>query len=97
DPFIALDFNGVQFDVRKGQGLSVSQDVKILDTGGKPFTYTASIVSGSEWLQLATPTGTSNPTTFGVITLSTNPAFTNSPTNPTGLYFASIQVSSPEA
>ncbi len=97
DGVIALDFNGVEFDVRKGEGLSVSQDLSVLESGGKPFTWKTEILSGSEWLQIANGTGTASPTAGGKLTLSTKQDFTTSSSTAPGLYFASLRITSPEA
>lgn len=97
DPVIALDFDGVQFEVRKGEGSSVSQDVSILNIGGKSFNWRADIVSGSEFLAITKVTGIVAPGSPGTLTLSTKKEFTNAAATPTGTYFASLRISSPDA
>ena len=97
DPVIALDFQGVQFDVRKGEGSTVSQDVSILDIGGKSFNWKAEILSGSEFLSITRVTGTVSPGSPGTLTLSTNKDFTTAGKTAPGTYFASLRISSPDA
>src|SRR5262249_35016791 len=97
DPVIALDFDGVQFEVRKGEGSAVSQDLAILDAGGKPFNWKAEILTGSEFLAITKGSGTVTPCGPGSLTLSTKQDFTNSPSTLPGTYFASLRISSPDA
>ncbi|HLK34791.1 MAG TPA: hypothetical protein VKT29_16970 [Terriglobales bacterium] len=94
-PFLRLNFDGIQFDARKGHGSPVSRTFKVFDPGGQTLTWTATIVSGSEWLQIANATGSASPGSPGEFMLSVNQSFTS--TSSPGLYFAQVQISSPQA
>lgn len=99
DPAIALDFQGVKFDARKGEGLAVTQDVAILNLGDSPYTWTAEIVSGGDFISLASgaTTGSSSKGTPGKITLSVKQDFLNAAGTAPGTYYASIRIRSPQA
>ena len=98
DPAIGLDFQGVKFDARKGEGLTVTQDVSILDLGDLPYTWTAEIVSG-DFLSLASgPTsGSSAKGAPGKITLAVKQDFLSSSATVPGTYYASVRIRSPQA
>jgi hypothetical protein len=93
---LSLGVAGVSFTARKGEGLTVTQTVPVLDVGDKALTWQAKVIS--DWLVLndtsLTP-GSASRTVPGQLTLSVNPAF--AATAPAGTYYASATVTAQDA
>ena len=60
-PVLGLSQNGVRFDVREGNGNSITRSVNVLNLGVGSVNWTAEILDGSAWLSLASSTGSSTP------------------------------------
>lgn len=96
---IGTDFTGVAFNVRQGQGLSISQDVRILDSSpDNSFNWTAKIMpGGADFLSIdpGTDSGTSSSALPGKLTLRTKKEFTTSPATAPGTYVTTVAISAP--
>ncbi len=62
-PILAVNTTGVLFQARQNGGSSVTNNIEILNIGDPNSTvnWTASLVSGSNWLSLVSSSGTGNP------------------------------------
>ena len=50
--FIGIQFTGVQFLAREGEGLSLTQDVGVTNLGGGNLNFTAAVQPGANWLSV---------------------------------------------
>jgi uncharacterized protein (TIGR03437 family) len=71
-PILAVDTTGVLFQAIAGGGSTVKQSVKILNLGDPSSTvnWNATLVSGSNWLNLVSSSGTATSTTPGTLSLA---------------------------
>jgi len=71
-PILGVDTTGVLFQAIQGGGSTRTQIVKVLDLGDPSSTvnWTASLVTGSNWLNLVTSSGTATSTTPGNLSLA---------------------------
>ncbi len=92
--FLQLDVHGRRFRGRATQVSATPQDIRVLNFGdaGTTINWTADLLRGSEWLLIATPTGTSIPGQPGILTLAPS---ANIPNLPEGPRYALVRVSAP--
>jgi uncharacterized protein (TIGR03437 family) len=90
-PILAVDTTGVLFQAIAGAGSTATQAVKILNLGDTSSTvnWTASLVSGSNWLSLASTSGTATSTAPGILTLELAAAEQSLPAGP---YYAIVKI-----
>ncbi|MBZ5603382.1 MAG: putative Ig domain-containing protein [Acidobacteriia bacterium] len=95
-PVLGLSSNGLRFQARQGAGTSQAQSVTVLDLGDPTTTsaWDATLVSGSDWLSIATPNGTASQLRPGTLTLVPT---ANAATLSAGGHYALISVSDPGA
>jgi len=89
-PVLALNVTGLRFQMRQGSGSIRPQNVPVLNLGGATVNWTASLLSGSNWLSVTTPTGTATPGQPGTLTLVPSSIVA---TLPAGPQYALVQVS----
>ena len=84
-PILGVDTTGVLFQAIEGGGSTVTEIVKILNLGDPNSTvnWTASLVSGSNWLNLVSSSGTATSTTPGNLALALAPNATQLAPAPT--------------
>jgi len=98
DAVMQLNFKGVTLRQRQGEGIGLTEAVSVLNLGPTPFTWTAEVLSGSQWLAVDLgPSQTSSPTSPGTIKIGVRQDFANSRTTQTGTYYGSVRVSSAQA
>jgi uncharacterized protein (TIGR03437 family) len=90
-PILAVDTTGVLFQAIEGGGSTVKQIVKILNLGepGSTVNWNATLVSGSNWLNLVSSAGTATSTTPGALTLALAPNATQLTPGP---YYAIVKI-----
>jgi uncharacterized protein (TIGR03437 family) len=90
-PIISLAVNGVRFQSRQGNGSSRPQSVLVLNLGDTTsiVDWTATLLTGSDWLTLTTSSGTATPAQPGVLTMVPNSSV---PGDPAGPRYALVQV-----
>ena len=90
-PVLGVSPTGFFFHARQSAGSSAVGSVEILNLGdpGSTVKWTASLVSGSEWLNLFFPSGTVTPATPGVMLLGIAPTATQLPLGP---HYALIKI-----
>ncbi len=71
-PVMAVAPSGVFFHARQNAGTSASNTIEILNIGDPSSTvhWTASLVNGSNWLNLVSTSGTATPAAPGILTLA---------------------------
>ena len=95
-PVLGVSPTGFFFHARQSAGSSAVGSVEILNLGdpGSTVKWTASMVSGSEWLNLFFPSGTVTPATPGVMLLGVAPNATQLPLGP---HYALIKIADSDA
>ncbi len=95
-PIIGLSVNGVRFSERQGNGTGRPQVVQVLNRGdlSMPLNPTVDILSGSDWLNVAT-TGSASRSLVAETLILTAGGDTTS--LPTGGKYALVRVSDPNA
>jgi uncharacterized protein (TIGR03437 family) len=95
-PVLGLSASGLRFQVRQGAGSSQAQSVTVLDLGDQSTTssWTAQIVTGSDWLSIGPSSGTASPLHPG--TLSLMPT-AGAASLGAGGHYALVSVSDPNA
>ncbi len=90
-PILAVDTTGVLFQAIQGGGSTATEIVKVLDLGDPNSTvnWTATLMSGSNWLNLVSSSGTATTTTSGNLALALVPNATELAPGP---YYAMIQI-----
>jgi uncharacterized protein (TIGR03437 family) len=90
-PILAVDTTGVLFQAIEGGGSTVKQAVGILNLGDPSSTvnWNATLVSGSNWLNLVSSSGTAGGTTPGALTLALAPNATQLTAGP---YYAIVKI-----
>jgi len=75
-PILSLGVTGVRFEARSGNGSARPQSIPVLNLGDPTSTvnWTASLLSGSDWLTISNPHGTATPTQPGSLVLSESPS-----------------------
>jgi uncharacterized protein (TIGR03437 family) len=93
---IGLSANGVRFDERQGNGTNRPQVVDVLNLGdlSTPLNPTVAILSGSDWLNIATAGSASRSLVAETLTLTAGGDTTSLPT---GGKYALVRVSDPNA
>jgi uncharacterized protein (TIGR03437 family) len=90
-PVLAVNTTGVLFQARQDGGSSVTNNIEILNIGdpGSTVDWTATLVSGSNFLSLGSSRGTSTPAAPGILSL----ALTQGATQLTpGPYYALVKI-----
>jgi uncharacterized protein (TIGR03437 family) len=95
-PILSAVPNGVFFHGRQNAGITASKTVEILNIGDPNTTvhWTATLLSGSNWLNLVTASGTATATNPGTLTVT---PLQNATQLAVGPYYALIQISDPSA
>jgi len=90
-PILALDTTGVLFQAVQGGGSTATQSIEVLNLGDPNSTvnWNATLVSGSNWLNLVSSSGTATTTTPGALTLALAPNATQLTPGP---YYATIKI-----
>ena len=90
-PVLAVDTTGVLFQARQNGGSSVTNNIEILDTGdpGSTVKWTATLVTGSNFLSLGSSSGTATPSAPGTLSLALTQAATQLAPGP---YYALVQI-----
>ncbi len=90
-PILALDTTGVLFQAIEGGGSTATQIVQVLNLGDPASTvnWSATLVSGSNWLSLASASGAATGSTPGVLTLALAPNATQLAAGP---YYAIVKI-----
>ncbi len=90
-PIISLGVSGLRFQSRQGNGSSRPQSVQVLNLGDPTSTvdWTATLLTGSDWLTLKTSSGTATPAQPGVLTMVPNSSV---PGDPAGPRYALVKV-----
>ncbi len=92
-PVLGVDVTGLRFPARVGGGPANPQSLKVLDLGDPTSTvnWTASILSGSDWLALANTGRTATTASPGILNLTPN----DTSAFPAGSRYALIQIADP--
>jgi uncharacterized protein (TIGR03437 family) len=90
-PILALNTTGVLFQARQNGGSSITSNIEILDDGDQNSTvnWTASLVSGSDWLNLLSSSGSATPAVPGLLSLA---PFQNATQMKPGAYYALVKI-----
>ncbi|HTC89346.1 MAG TPA: putative Ig domain-containing protein [Bryobacteraceae bacterium] len=90
-PILAVNTTGVLFQAIAGGGSTATRSIEVLNQGDSSSTvnWTASLVSGSNWLSLASSTGTATAAAPGVLTLALAPNATQLAPGP---YYAIVKI-----
>ena len=90
-PILAVNTTGVLFQAVGGGGSTATRIIKILNLGDPSSTvnWNATLVSGSNWLNLVSSSGTATSTTPGVLTLALAPNATQLTPGP---YYAIVKI-----
>jgi uncharacterized protein (TIGR03437 family) len=93
-PLLAVNTTGTLFQARQGGGSSAKHDIEILNIGDPNSTvnWTASLLSGSNWLDLVTSSGTATPAAPGTLSLA---LFQNATQLSPGVYYALVKIADP--
>ena len=71
-PILAVNQTGVHFTAQQGGGIPKAQDVEVLNIGEATVNWTASVVSGANFLSLGATSGTATVATPGLLPLQLN-------------------------
>jgi uncharacterized protein (TIGR03437 family) len=95
-PVLSVSPTGFSFTARQNGGTTASDTLEIFNTGDLTSTvhWAASLLSGSEWLSLASSSGTASTSAPGVLTLNVLPAGTQLTPGP---YYALIKIEDPDS
>ena len=90
-PILAVNTPGVLFQAIAGAGSTATRSIEVLNVGdsSSSVNWTASLVSGSNWLSLASSTGTATAGAPGVLTLALAP---NAAQLAPGPYYAIVKI-----
>lgn len=90
-PILALDATGVLFQAIEGGGSTATQNIKVLNLGDPNSTvsWSATVVSGTNWLSLVSSSGTATSSVPGVLTLALAPNATQLTPGP---YYAIVKI-----
>lgn len=88
---VAVNTTGALFQAVAGGGSTATQSIEVLNIGDPSSTvnWNASLVSGSNWLNLVSSSGTATATTPGALTLALTPNATQLTPGP---YYAVVQI-----
>jgi len=95
-PLLAVNTTGVLFQARQNGGSSVTSNIEVLNIGAPSSTvnWTASLVSGSDWLNLISSSGSATPSAPGILSLA--PVQNASQMAP-GPYYALVKIADPNS
>jgi uncharacterized protein (TIGR03437 family) len=95
-PILSLNVNGLRFLARQGNGSSQPKSVRVLNLGelGSTVNWKAELLSGSDFLDVGSTTGTASVGTFGTVPLSLSPRIADLPAGPR---YALLRISDPQA
>jgi uncharacterized protein (TIGR03437 family) len=95
-PLLAVNTTGVLFQARQNGGSSVTSNIEILDIGDRSSTvnWTASLVSGSDWLDLISSSGSATPAAPGLLSLA---PVQNATQMAPGPYYALVKIADPNS
>jgi uncharacterized protein (TIGR03437 family) len=95
-PLLGVNTTGVLFQARQNGGSSAVSNIEILNTGDldSAVKWTASLVSGSNWLNLVSSSGSATPAAPGTLSLELAPNATQM--NP-GPYYALVKIADPNS
>ncbi|HTW66089.1 MAG TPA: putative Ig domain-containing protein [Bryobacteraceae bacterium] len=95
-PVISVIPTGVFFHARQNGGTSATRNFEILNIGdpNSAVNWTATLVTGSNWLNLVSSSGTATASTPGVLTAAPVPNATQLALGP---YYALIQITDPNS
>ena len=90
-PILGVNTSGVLFQVIEGGGSTATRTIEILNRGDSSSTvhWTASLVTGSNWLSLVSSSGTATPAAAGILTLALAPNATELTPGP---YYAIVKI-----
>jgi uncharacterized protein (TIGR03437 family) len=90
-PILGVNTSGVLFQAIQGGGSTQTQSIEVLNQGDSTSTvnWTASLVSGSNWLTLGSSSGTATAATPGLLTLALAPNATELAPSP---YYAIVKI-----
>jgi large repetitive protein len=90
-PVMSVAPTGLFFHARENAGTSASDTIEILNIGDPSSTvhWTASLVNGSNWLNLVSTSGTATPASPGALTLA---PVQNATQLPVGPYYALVKI-----
>jgi uncharacterized protein (TIGR03437 family) len=93
-PALGLNFSGLLFQARQGNGNSNTRNVLVLNIGTGTSNWQSELLSGSEWLSLsnASARGQATPENASRLALTANPGDLDP-----GVYYALIRISDPLA
>ena len=93
-PVLGLNFTGLLFESRQGNGNSNTRNVLVLNNGSGAVNWETELLSGQEWLSLsnASARGQATPENASRLALTANPGSLDP-----GVYYALIRISDPAA
>ena len=93
-PALGLNFTGLLFETRQGNGDSNTRNVLVLNQGTGTVNWQTELLSGSEWLSLsnASARGQATPQNASRLALTANPGALGP-----GVYYSLIRISDPAA
>jgi uncharacterized protein (TIGR03437 family) len=93
-PALGLNFNGLAFETREGNGYSNTRNVLVLNNGTGTVNWQTELLSGAEWLNLSSGSarGQATPENASRLSLTANPG-----SLAPGVYYALIRLSDPQA
>ena len=93
---LAVGLTGVRFLAIQGSGTARPQSISIINNGDQSTTvhWSADLLSGSDWLAISNPSGTSTVAQPGELTLSANSSVVNLPAGPR---YALVRISDPNS
>jgi uncharacterized protein (TIGR03437 family) len=95
-PILGLGLTGTRFYSRQGSGSAQPLTIPVLDLGdpGSAVNWTATLLSGSDWLTISTPGGTATPTLPGSLVIMPSSGASNLPA---GKLYALLSISDPNS
>jgi uncharacterized protein (TIGR03437 family) len=95
-PLLTVNTTGVLFQARQNGGSSVTDNIEILNIGdlASMVDWTASLVSGSNWLTLVSSSGTATSAAPGVLSLALAQNATQLSPGP---YYALVEITDPNS
>ena len=95
-PALALNTPGISFHTSQSAGAPAARNIEILNVGdpGSTVNWTATLVTGSNWLSLVPASGTATAATPGTLTLALASGATQIAP---GLYYALVKISDPNS
>jgi len=95
-PALALNTPGISFHASQNTGAPATRNIEILNVGdpGSTVNWTATLVTGSNWLSLVSPSGTATAATPGALTLALASGATQLAP---GQYYALVKISDPNS